>query len=128
MKKIDIDFSSYRPRLKVGLTWTTDSIPNVGDEIIIESKYISQLDKKYFPQWMKDRSITFRVKKRLWNLDKKKYPWQDYDVRLELDWSEDELVKVEKYLDEFKKALAKKRKEKNDTTNAQLETECSACV
>ena len=128
MKKIDIDFSSYRPRLKVGLTWTTDSIPNVGDEIIIGSKYISQLDKKYFPQWMKDRSMTFRVKKRLWNLDKKKYPWQDYDVRLELDWSEYELVKVEKYLDEFKKALAKKRKEKNDTTNAQLETECSACV
>ncbi len=28
----------------------------------------------------------------------------------------------------LKKALAKKRKEKNDTTNAQLEHGCSACV
>jgi hypothetical protein len=127
MKKIDIYFYSYRPRLKVGLTWTTDLIPNVGDEIRIKSKFISQLDKKYFPQWMKDCSMTFRVKKRVWNLDEKKY-WQDYDVRLELDWSEDELVKVEKYLDEFKKALAKKEKKKNDTTNSQLEHGCSACV
>ena len=128
MKKIDIDFSSYRPRLKVELTWTTDLIPNVGDEIRIESKYISQLDKKYFPQWMKDYSMTFRVKKRLWNLDEKKCPWQDYDVRLELDWQEDELVRVEKYLDELKKALAKKGKKKIATTNVQSENECIACV
>ena len=129
MKKIDIDFSSYRPRLKVGLTWTTDVIPNVGDEIRIESKFISQLDKKYFPQWMKDYSMIFRVKKRIWNLDEKKYPWQDYDVRLELDWSEDELVKVEKYLDKFKKEQGKKKeKKKNDSTKAQLEHGCSACV
>ncbi len=28
----------------------------------------------------------------------------------------------------FKRALAKKEKKKNDTTNAQLETKCSACV
>jgi hypothetical protein len=112
MKKIDIDFYSYRPRLRVGLTWTTDLVPNVGDEIRIESKYIYQLDKKYFPQWMKDCSMTFRVKKRIWNLHEKKDPLQNYDVILELDWSEDELVEVEKYLDEFKKAVAKKRKEK----------------
>ena len=73
--------------------------------------------------------MIFRVKKRIWNLDEKKYPWQDYDVRLELDWSEDELVKVEKYLDEFKKEQGKKKeKKKNDSTKAQLETKCSACV
>ena len=121
MKKIDIDFSSYRPRLKVGLIWTTDLIPNVGDEIIIDSEFISQLDKKYFPQWMKDYSMTFRVKKRLWNLGEKKYSWQDYDVKLELDWSEDELIKVKKYLDEFKKKHSKKKeKKKNENIKAHL--------
>jgi len=109
MKKIITEFSSYRPRLKVGLTWTTDLIPNVGDEIRIESKFISQLDKKYFPEYMKDYSMTFRVKKRLWNLGGKNYPWQDYDVRLELDWTEEECVKVKEYLEAFKKERGKKK-------------------
>ena len=52
---------------------------------------------------MKDSSMTFRVKKRLWNLDDKKYPWSDYDVRIELDWTEEEQKKVDKYLEDFKK-------------------------
>lgn len=106
MKTIDIDFSSYRPRLKVGLTWTTDLVPNVGDEIRIESKFISQLDTKYFPKWKKDCSMTFKVKKRLWNLDEKKYPWTKYDVRLELDWTDEEQKEVDKYLKKYQKLKA----------------------
>ena len=108
MKTININFYSYRPRLKVGLNWTTDLIPNVGDEIRIESKFISQLDKKYFPSYMKNFSITFRVKKRLWNLDKKKYPWQKHDVELELDWTEEESIKVKKYLEAYEKERGEK--------------------
>ena len=111
MKKINIDFYSYRPRLNVGLVWTTDLIPNVGDEIRIESKYISQLDKKYFPEYMRGCAMTFRIKKRIWNLDEKKYPWQDHDVRLELDWTEEESLKVEKYLEAFKKERGKIKKQ-----------------
>jgi hypothetical protein len=114
MKKIDIEFSSYRPRLKVGLTWTTDLVPNVGDEIRIESKFISQLDTKYFPEWKKDCSMTFKVKKRLWNLDEKKHPWQKYDVRLELDWTDEEQKEIDKYLKKYHKERGKKKiKEKN---------------
>jgi hypothetical protein len=109
MKTIWINFSSYRPRLKVELNWTTDLVPSVGDEITIESEFISQLDKKYFPSSMKDWSMTFRVKKRLWNLDEKKYPWQKYDVRLDLDWTEEESINVEKYLVAFKKERGKKK-------------------
>lgn len=103
MKTIFIEFSSYRPRLKVELTWTTDIIPNVGDEIRIKSKFISHKDTKYFPLYMKNTSMNFRVKNRCWNLGEKNYPWQNYDVKLYLDWTEDELVKVEQYLDKFKK-------------------------
>ena len=46
MKKMDINFSSYRPRLKVGLTWETDVVPCVGDIIEIPAKCISEWDKK----------------------------------------------------------------------------------
>ena len=114
MKTIDINFSSYRPRLKVGLTWKTDLIPNVGDEISIESRFISQLDKKYFPSYMKDCSMTFRVKKRLWNLGKQKYTWQKYDVRLELDWTDEDQEKVNKYLENYKKERGKKKIKEKD--------------
>lgn len=103
MKKIHINFYSYRPRLKVELTWTTDLIPDVGDEIIIDRKFISQFDKKYFKKWRKDYSMAFRVKKRTWDLDKSYKRWNNYDVRLELDWTDEEQKKVEKYLNKFKK-------------------------
>ncbi len=98
MKKIDIDFYSYRPRLRVDLTWTADSVPNIGDEIIIGSKFISELDTKYFPKWRKDYPMIFKVKKRLWNLDEKNHPLTEYDVRLELDWTDEEQKKVDKYV------------------------------
>jgi hypothetical protein len=98
MKKIKIEFYSHRPRLRVELVWTTDSIPNVGDEIRIKNRFISQLDKKYFPKWRRDLSMTFRIKKRFWNLDRRENTYLDYDVILELYWTENELVEIEKYI------------------------------
>jgi hypothetical protein len=103
MKKIDIDFYSNTPRLKVGLTWTTDLVPNVGDEIRIESKFISQIDKQFFGENMKDCDMTFCVKERLFNLGKKEYPWQNYDVKLKIYWTEEKEKEVNKYLEKRKK-------------------------
>jgi len=110
MKTIDIDFYSNRPRLKVRLTWKTDLIPNVGDEIIIESKFISLVDKKFFGEYGGDYDMTFRVKKRLWNLGKKEYPWQNFDVNLEIGWTEEEEKEVDKYLKKLQKKRIKKNK------------------
>lgn len=101
MKQIEVHFYSYRPRLHVSLFWTTDMVPNIGDEIRIGGKYISQLDKKYFPKWMKGEPMVFRVKERLWNLDR--CGWRNYDVELKLDWSESEMVSVKRYLSTPKK-------------------------
>lgn len=111
MKKINIIFYSYRPRLKVGLTWTTDIIPNVGDEIKIENKFISEWDKKYFNDWRRENGMTFLVKKRTWLLDKSAYYLRDCDVSIELSWTEEEQKRVDKYLEDFKK----KRKGSNYT-------------
>ena len=116
MKKIHVTFYSYRPRIKVGLNWTTDLIPNVGDEMRIPNEFISQLDKKYFPQWQKFCPMTFTVKKRVWDLVEKKQPWQNYDVRIELDWTKEELVHIEKYNQDFKNKQNKKKK-KGKVTN-----------
>ena len=114
MKTIDINFYSNSPRLKVGLTWTTDLVPNVGDEIIIESKFISQVDKQFFGVYMKDCDMTFRVKKRLFNLGKKEYPWQKYDVILEIYWTEETEKEVDKYLEKRKKERGKKKIKEKD--------------
>lgn len=103
MKKISIEFYSYRPRLKVGLIWTTDILPNAGDEIRIESKFISEWDKKYFPDWAKEYGKTFLVKKRTWLLDKSIYHLRDCDVSIELAWTEEEQKEVDKYIENFKK-------------------------
>ena len=97
MKKISIDFYSYRPRLKVSLYWVSDIVPNVGDEIRIDNKFIKQWDKKYFKKWEMDFERVFKVKKRIWAVDKRRY-LDGRDVQLELDWNEKEKKRVQKYL------------------------------
>lgn len=103
MKKVNIEFYSYRPRLKAGLIWTMDTIPNVGDEIKIENKFISEWDKKFFMEWEKKFGKKFLVKKRTWLLDKNGYYSRDCDVIIELGWTEDEQKRVDKYLVDSKK-------------------------
>lgn len=103
MKKVNINFYSYRPRLKVGLIWTTDTIPNVGDEMKIENKFISEWDKKFFNEWEKEHGKTFLVKKRIWLLDKSAYYLTDCDVSIELGWTVDDQKRVDKYIENFKK-------------------------
>lgn len=110
MKKIFICFYSYRPRLYVGLTWTTNLIPSVGDEITIENKFMSQWDRKYFSKWARNHQRTFRVKKRIWQLNEKNDFLNTYDVKLELDWTNEEKKEVENYLDNYKKERDKKKK------------------
>ena len=103
MKTIDIDFYSHRPRLSVGLKWTTDLVPNVGDEILIESKFISLVDKRFFKEYMRNCDMTFVVKKRLFNLGKREYPFQQYDIKLEIGFTEQRLKEVDEYLKEHPK-------------------------
>jgi hypothetical protein len=103
MKKIIINFYSYRPRLKVGLIWTTDIVPNIGDEIRIENKFISEWDNKYFPEWAKENGKIFLVKNRTWLLDKSIYYPKDCDISIELTWTEEEQKFIDKYLEEYKK-------------------------
>lgn len=105
MKRIIIDFYSYRPRLQVYLSYTSDLVPNVGDEIRIESKFISLVDKQFFGEYAKDSDMTFIVKKRLFNLGRRENPWEKYDARLEIGFTEEKLKEVDKYL----KTTPKKR-------------------
>ena len=114
MKKIDIDFYSYRPRLKVGLTWDTDIVPCVGDIIEIHAKYISEWDKKYFYQWSKNYSRSFKVKERKFILDKSKYHYNVGTIKITLDWTDEEQEEVNKYLENYKKERGKKKIKEKD--------------
>lgn len=114
MKTLRISFYSNSPRLKVNLAWTTDLVPNVGDEIRIESKFISQVDKLFFGKNMIDCDMTFRVKKRLFFVGEKKDHWKMYDGILEIGWTEEEEKEVDKYLEKRKKERGKKKIKEKD--------------
>lgn len=108
MKKVNIRFYSYRPRLEVGFTWTVDAIPNIGDTIKVPEEYISQWDKKYFSKWRKQFQMDFIVKERIFIVKQPSRFW-DCDVHIELDWTDEERIKVEKYLKTYKKKCRKKK-------------------
>ena len=102
MKKINIHFYSYRPRLKVDLTWTTDVLPSVGDVLEIPAEFISKWDKKYFYEWSKNSSRDFKIKERRFILDKSRYAYDVADVEITLEWNDEEKIKVDKYLKKYK--------------------------
>ena len=102
MKKVSIRFYSYRPRLNIGFTWTVDIIPNIGDTVKVPNKFISQWDKKYFPKWLKDFEMDFIVKERVFVVKPLSNSW-NCDVYIELDWTDEEKIKIDKYLKKYQK-------------------------
>jgi hypothetical protein len=94
---IELSFFSHRPRLRVGLTWTTDIIPLVGDIITIPAEFISEWDVKYFYDFSKNYSRDFKVKDRKFQLLLNKTS-DIPDIKITLEWNDEEKIEVEKYL------------------------------
>jgi hypothetical protein len=98
MKKVRFVFYSFIPRLSIDLTYNLDIIPRVGDEIILQAKYLEKFDKKFFPDYYKTANVDmkFKVEKIIFNFGKKPY-FQEEDITIILNWTDKEKLEIEKY-------------------------------
>ena len=96
MIDVSVEFYSYKPRLRVRLTYETSVIPSIGDTIKIPNEFISEWDKKYFKEWVRDFQMDFKVKERILIIEPPSSFW-DSDVYIKLEWTDKEKNSIEKH-------------------------------